>query len=121
MGTEGWLEVTTVANIRHLPPAWRSDPRYVYIGRAGRGFSGEYGNPHPVGKWCRLCSSIHPRAHAIAAFRADALRRYASDLAYRAHVEFLRGKVLVCYCFPQPCHADVYVELLDNNLIGETR
>ena len=28
-------------------------------------------------------------------------------------LEQLRGKVLVCHCYPLPCHGDVFVEALE--------
>lgn len=84
---------------------WRLDPSSVYCGRPG-----PYGNPHKLG-WCALCQVGHARGEAVAAFRRDSLAR-ASDPAFKSHVERLRGKRLVCFCAPLPCHCDVYVELL---------
>lgn len=36
---------TTVINIRDAPKGWMHDSRYTYIGRAGAGFDGKWGNP----------------------------------------------------------------------------
>ena len=38
--------------------------------------------------------------------------RFANDLIYRAEIEALRVKYLVCFCKPDSCHGDNYVELL---------
>lgn len=104
---------TTVINIRNAPPGWQSDPDYVYIGRAGKGLSGDYGNPHFVDRFCSLCQCWHMRGEAIAFFRDETERKFEIDEGFRAKLEKLRGKYLVCFCAPQKCHGDVYVELLE--------
>ena len=103
---------TTVINISACPEDWRCDQRYAYVGRPGKGFTGEYGNPHKIG-WCQQCGLLHDREDAIAAFRKEARLRYATIPGYRAKIERLRGRYLVCFCKPEACHADVYVELLE--------
>lgn len=103
---------TVVINISRAPIGWQSDPQFVYIGRAGKGLSGEYGNPHVAG-YCAHCNCVHHRSEAIALFRIEAERRYAAEPEYRAFVEKLRGKTLVCFCKPKPCHGGVYVRLLN--------
>lgn len=90
--------MTTVANIRDGIP-----PGSVYIGREGHGFDGYFGNPVTIGT----------RATKIAGFRDYFLRRVERDLAFRARVEALRGKILLCFCKPMPCHGDVIAEWLD--------
>lgn len=105
--------MTTVVNIRDLAPGWERDPQYAYVGRPGRGLRGDYGNPHPVGPpACALCRRWHRRGEAVEVFRSEAAERYRRDAAYRALVERLRGKRLVCFCAPERCHGEVYVELL---------
>lgn len=103
---------TRVIHIRNAPPGWEQNPDYVYIGRAGHGFSGEYGNPHVLG-WCSFCGGRHEREGVVEAFKLYARARRAADPDWRALVEKLRGKWLVCFCKPKDCHGDVYVELLD--------
>ena len=105
-------DVTTVIHMHDAPSGWQRNPRYVYIGRPGKGMAGEYGNPHPVG-YCDVCKKQHARGEALAAFAAEAVPRYASDPAYRVKVDWLRGKVLVCFCAPaKRCHGEVYVNLI---------
>lgn len=63
----------------------RNAPRgAVYIGRGS-----PYGNPFVIGK-------DGTREEVIAKFECEVL----PDLDVRA----LRGKDLLCYCFPKPCH-----------------
>lgn len=72
----------------------------VYVGRPSK-----WGNPHPVGR-CFRCGLTHDRAGAIAAFR----RTLSVSTVFEARRE-LRGKDLVCHCAPLPCHADVLLEI----------
>lgn len=51
--------------------------------------------------------------------REDVVRKYEEwigtqlDLIEKAKVE-LRGKVLGCFCFPQKCHGDVLVRIVES-------
>lgn len=90
-----------VVNLRH--------ERYdVYIGRAGRGEDGNFGNPfdpREYGRW------------ALVFFRRYFEKRIRSDPDFRRRVEGLRGKTLGCFCKDARgkglCHGDVYVEWLE--------
>lgn len=81
-------------------------PGDVYIGRAGKGEDGYFGNPF------RLDGS-EPRGATIERFRYYAIARLAGDFEYRERVRALRGKRLVCFCAPLPCHGDVLAELAE--------
>jgi hypothetical protein len=89
---------TTVANIRDGIP-----PNSVYIGRAGRGFDGYFGNPYSSGT----------RAENIAAFRESFIIRIANDQEYAGRIDALEGKVLLCFCEPLDCHGDVIADYLN--------
>lgn len=80
----------------------RKEPFDVYIGRAGKGQPGKWGNPFVLGK-------DGDRATCIAKYREYVLLR--PDLMADLHT--LRGKRLGCFCAPQSCHGDVLVELAD--------
>lgn len=101
----------TVVNIRALKPGWESDPQYVYVGRAGKGFDGYFGNPFPV-------TSELSRSHVLHSFMNYADRRIEEDPEYRERVKGLYGKTLVCFCDPKPCHGD-YLEYLADHLFEE--
>lgn len=109
--------MTTVVNIRSLRSGWEKDSRYVYIGRArdARSLRGKWGNPHPIEIPCPVCHVKHTREEAITAFEREAKARYAVDASYRMELEELRGKQLVCFCFPRICHGNVYVKLLNES------
>lgn len=90
-------------------------PYDIYIGRAGRGRSGEWGNPFIVG--------VHgTREECVAKFRrwvwnadaagsAEATEERRQWILDNAHT--LRGKRLGCFCKPAACHGDVLAELAD--------
>lgn len=84
----------------------------IYIGRAGKGKEGYFGNPHPIG-YCPICKTQHDRVSSIASFKKDFLKRIENDAEFKGRVESLRDKTLGCFCKPNDCHGDVYKEYLD--------
>jgi hypothetical protein len=89
-----------VVNIRHegLGDA-------VYVGRANprRGLAeSAFANPYRV-------DVDGTRAEVIEKYRSWLLGR--QELLLRLHE--LRGRRLACWCSPEPCHAEVLVELVD--------
>ena len=92
-----------VVNVRHQQQA-----DAIYVGRAvpSRGLADSpFGNPYKLGR------------DATPADRADVIQKYRSwllgqrELLRRLHE--LRGRTLACWCAPEPCHANVLVELVD--------
>ena len=73
----------------------------VYIGRGSI-----YGNPY------RLVAGA-ARGSTLVKFRAYAEQRLKDDPEYREAVRALKGKTLVCFCKPLPCHGDILVELTE--------
>lgn len=69
----------------------------VYIGRPG-----PWGNPFVIGEH-------GDRAAVIEQYRDWLLRR--PDLIVRMGRE-LRGRDLVCWCAPLPCHGNIIIDLL---------
>ncbi len=70
----------------------------VYIGRAGRGFDGYFGNPFDVRK--------HGK-EALPLFVEYFHKRIESDPEFKRRVIALAGKRLGCFCKPRDCHGDV--------------
>lgn len=105
-----------VIHIRNAPKGWTLDPNYVYIGRPrvieGKEFTGKWGNLHPVGFRCPRCSTpdkevIHQRGEAVVAFEVT-LRSQLRWIDGLVHdIMNLKGKTLVCFCHPNPCHGDI--------------
>lgn len=88
---------TTVVNLKY-------EPYDVYIGRAGQGEDGYFGNPFKA----------LTRTEAIKLFKRYFHERLANDFTFSKRVRALRGKRLGCFCKPLPCHGNVIAEYLNN-------
>ena len=91
---------TRVVNIRE-------EDYDVYIGRAGRGMDGYFGNPFRLGAGM-------PRGATLEKYREYFYRRIHADPEFKRRVEGLQGKTLGCFCKPHPCHGDIIKEYLDS-------
>jgi hypothetical protein len=92
--------MTNVVNIRNA--------RYdVYIGRAGRGQDGYFGNPF------RLRSN-EKRGETIEKYRKHFYERLEIDPEFKRRIHELKGKILGCFCKPDACHGDVIAAYLNN-------
>ena len=78
----------------------------VYVGRAGKGENGYFGNP------CKAKAG-ETREDSIEKFEVYFLERVQSDREFRNRVLRLRGKTLGCFCKPSACHADVIAAWVD--------
>ena len=76
----------------------------VYIGRAGRGQDGYFGNPFTIGK-------DGTREEVIALHAQHALGRIRRDPEFAARVAALEGKTLGCFCAPEACHGEALLVL----------
>lgn len=92
----------------------------VYIGRAGYGEDGYFGNPVKLNCVCCVCGDIHTTKSAtLVCYEKYFYARIASDTAFLSSVLSLRGKRLGCFCHPSACHGDVIASFLnekDRNL-----
>lgn len=96
----------------------KQHPYDVYIGRAGKGQSGEFGNPIARGQVCPICGEIHNDAGStLPCFKQYFLKRLEEDEDFRHKVLALRGKTLGCFCKPNPCHGDIISEWCDSNIL----
>lgn len=96
---------TTVVNIHHTPDY------DVYIGRAGKGVAGPFGNPYRV------------QEHGVRAldlYRDWFLSRVNSDAEFKKAVLALKDKRLGCFCRPRlgfrgklRCHGQILAGHLD--------
>lgn len=66
----------------------------VYVGRPSK-----WGNPFVIGRDGTREQVIEKYRHTLTPAQVEAARRE------------LRGKNLVCWCAPLPCHADVLLEI----------
>ena len=100
-----WAERTKVVNLWALVGVdWKKDPQYVYIGRPSI-----WGNPYKIGR-------DGSRADVIEKFRSWVRANTKAGLRAKAKHE-LRGKLLVCYCAPAPCHGDIWAFIADGGVL----
>lgn len=83
----------TVVNLRR-------DEYDVYIGRAGRGQDGYFGNPYRVG-----IDGTGPEV--LGKFKRLFLDKIEGNPEFKRRVLELKGKRLGCFCKPNPCHGDI--------------
>lgn len=84
---------TKVVNIR-------SEAYDVYIGRAGKGQDGYFGNP----------IVLRPgavRGSTLEEYKVYFYNRLKSDPGFKRRIHELKGKTLGCFCKPYPCHGDI--------------
>ncbi len=100
----------------------------VYVGRLG---PGDGDNDKHFGNPFTHQHSINTAAGKIVPTRADAIQAYRDwlwgskynqvepirRLWILANLHTLKGKDLACWCSPQPCHASVLIEFIENLLL----
>lgn len=74
---------------------WNIPDNAVYVGRPSK-----WGNPYNVAEY--------GRRNAIKLYKIWLHESENSPIAY---LDELKGKDLVCWCAPSPCHADYLLEL----------
>ncbi|MCI0601831.1 NADAR domain-containing protein [bacterium] len=86
----------------------------IYIGRAGKGESGIFGNPVRKNAVCPVCGNIHKRgAETLPCYKVYLWKRLKSESSFRNAVRNLLGHTLVCFCKPNPCHGDVLLRAIE--------
>jgi len=74
-------------------------PDAVYVGRPSK-----WGNPYIIGR-------DGTRKEVIKKYRLYLNHLIDAGFILTFNVDELRGKDLVCWCSPLPCHADILLEL----------
>ena len=83
-------------------------PDDVYVGRAGHGYDGYFGNPIIMHNTCPVCSHTHTELDSLLnCYRVYVANRILRDPEFRERVRPLHDKRLFCFCAPKPCHATV--------------
>lgn len=78
----------------------------VYIGRAGKGQDGYFGNPFRL-------EAGEDRGATIERYKQWFIERIAGDDEFNRRILELKGKTLGCFCRPLACHGDVIAEYLN--------
>lgn len=99
--------MTTIVNIYKTP-------EYdVYIGRAGKGQDGYFGNPIEL----KNCKS---REEGIAKYRVYFYKRIKNDPEFLRRIKELKDKRLGCFCGPDKlCHGMIIIEYLDGKSVAD--
>jgi hypothetical protein len=93
----------------------KKHPYDVYVGRAGNGHDGYFGNPIIKSSECKVCLGRHlTRNETLDCFEVYFHERIKIDAEYAQRIETLRGKTLGCFCHPARCHAETYINYLNN-------
>jgi hypothetical protein len=91
---------------------WTGAEDEIYIGRAGHGFDGYFGNPCHKNVKCAVCKQIHTtRMQTIKCYEFYARQRMKEDEEFKSRIKALHGKKLMCFCTPKPCHGEVLIKL----------
>ena len=90
---------TVVVNIH-------KEPFDVYIGRAGRGQDGYFGNRFRIGPGMT-------REDSVERFERYFVNRVEKDSEFKRRILALKGKRLGCFCKPSACHGDVIANWLN--------
>ena len=78
----------------------------TYIGRAGRGYDGYFGNPFRMGTGIS-------RESVVQKFQKYFIDRIEKDTEFKRRILALKGKRLGCFCKPKACHGDVIADWLN--------
>lgn len=89
---------TTVVNL------YKTKEYDVYIGRAGKGQDGYFGNPFHGPN----------RDENIVKFKEYFANKIRTDPEYRKRIIELKDKTLACFCKPAACHGDVIATYLNS-------
>lgn len=99
------------------------DPYDEYIGRAGKGHDGYFGNPVTTDKPCPMCGKRHVDAGStLPCYRSYAEKRVARDPEFKRRLLALHGRTLGCFCAPKGglgahdtlrCHGQIMLGMIE--------
>ncbi len=93
---------------------WVGDSQNVYVGRAGVVFVEKVRFPKEASPFCNpfKVGKDGTREEVIQKFRGYMEARLKDNPDLVKELVALKGKNLGCWCAPEPCHADVLMELI---------
>lgn len=122
-------ETTKVVNVKvtNIRPEgyqnlkeWCDDPDNVYIGRKGIVFVDSTRFPKKDSIWANpfKISVEHDRKSVIKKYEKYIRKKLDRDEISLEDLKRLKGKNLGCWCYPEKCHGDVLVKLIDELIDG---
>jgi len=86
----------------------------IYIGRAGHGMDGYFGNPIILGEICPVCGNLHLTGDStLTCYQKWLITKVQEDPEYRRRVKELQGCRLGCFCKPKSCHGDYLSRMVE--------
>lgn len=91
----------------------KREPYTVYIGRAGHGLDGYWGNPIKLNTKCQECGETHEtRGSTLPCYETYLVRKLETSSVFRERFLMLsEDDVLGCFCRPDECHGDVMMRV----------
>jgi hypothetical protein len=91
------------------------DKNNVYIGRAGIVFIDNQRFPKQSSPFCNpfKISTHGTREEVIQKYRTYIVTRLENDPELKNMLMMMEGKNLGCWCYPEVCHGDILLELMD--------
>ena len=89
---------------------WKIEPRVWNAKEVGTSLEGAVyvGRPSPFGNPFRVGRDVATKAEAISKFRTYLL---GNPCLIEKVKHELRGKDLICWCYPKDCHANVLIDV----------
>lgn len=79
----------------------------IYIGRAGHGKDGYFGNPF-------ILKRGETRGNTLKLYKEYFDNRIITDPQFKQRILQLKNKTLGCFCKPYPCHGDIIAQYLND-------
>lgn len=100
------LTYTSALNTTQVVNVQKTRKPYTYIGRAGKGKDGYFGNPFSI-------KSEKDRDSVIQQYKRYLWNRVNNDPEFRERLWALKGQTLGCFCKPHACHGDIIVSWIE--------
>tara|TARA_Y100000389_G_C17280313_1_gene422615 strand:+ start:92 stop:454 length:363 start_codon:yes stop_codon:yes gene_type:complete len=114
--------MTSIVNVKvkHIRPEynnlsdWMDDQNNEYIGRHGVIFIEKQRFPKQPSKWANpfKIGKDGDRDTVINKYKQYLKNKLDNDELLRHELLKLKNKKLGCWCYPEPCHGDVLIELI---------
>jgi hypothetical protein len=92
---------------------WINNPNNIYIGRKGCVFVDGQRFPPKDSIWCNpFTVKQYTREQAIEKYRLYITEKIKNE-HLENELEKLKGKTLGCWCYPEKCHGNILLELLE--------
>lgn len=85
----------------------------VYIGRAGHGHDGYWGNPVKLNSMCPICYEVHEtRGSTLTCYEKYLRNKLEKNSTFRRRFLTLQtDDILGCFCRPDACHGDIIIKV----------